>query len=179
MGRPRQPVGGLEQAFKVSSGLQTWAVALAAEQAGVPTPAPVAAGEKRGLGRRLIWSFYACEWVAAPRLLEVLRDVREWPERERQEAFARRLGTAFRALASRGFIQPDLKPPNFLVRGDVAGAFSLVAIDLRACRITTPAEALAWPKTPRKLRTRVLTGLPESAVEAFFEAYFAGAGPPP
>jgi hypothetical protein len=61
----------------------------------------------------------------------------------------------------------------------VAGAFSLVAIDLRACRITTPAEALAWPKTPRKLRTRVLTGLPESAVEAFFEAYFAGAGPPP
>jgi hypothetical protein len=173
------PVAGLKAVFRrrMSAGMQTWNIAAAVHASGIPTPTPLAAGERRGLTRRPMWSFFACEWLPDPPLGPLVRAAREWPDEERRNAFVRRLGAAFRTLTERGFVQTDLKPSNFLVRGDPEARFTLLPIDLRSCLLVTPAEARARARTEEKLERRVLKGFPETSVHEFFATYRADGEP--
>lgn len=170
--RARPGLGALKEAVRRSAGMQLWDITGQLERAGIPTARRLAAGDRRYGLRMLEWTFFACEDVedAVP-LAQLVADARGW-EPGRRRAFGARLAKRFAALDALRFFQPDLKPTNFLVRGDAAsgGEFSLLPIDLRQCRVGS------WPpgaatRTTRQLRERVLEGWPQEDVEAFFEAW--------
>lgn len=170
--RARPGLGALKEAVRTSAGMQLWAITGAVESAGIPTARRLAAGERRRALRMLDWTFFACEDVddAVP-LSQLVADARGW-DPARRRAFGRKLAKRFAALDALRFFQPDLKPTNFLVRGDAAGGgdFTVLPIDLRQCRLG------AWPagapqRTARQLRERVLEGWPQDDVDAFFEAW--------
>lgn len=172
---PREGLGALKEVLRESAGLDVWRTAREVTAAGVDTPRPIAAGEKRKVARLLDWSFYACERVTdAVPLAGPAAEAPAWPAPKAQ-SFARALGVAFARLLGTGFHQPDFKPTNFLVRGRLDGALvgelSLVAIDLRRCRIVEPKRAMSDPKTLAQLRTRVLAGWPDPLRKSFEEAF--------
>jgi hypothetical protein len=168
--RARPFPGSLKDWLRATPGMQLWKIAARVEAAGIETPGRAAAGEKWA-GLRPVYSFFACEDVrdAAP-LAALVAEAAGW-EASRRERFAAALGERFGRLAATGFVQPDLKPTNFLVRGDPAGEFRLLPIDLRQVAMGGIVGKWRDRKTGRQLRERVLAGWPEAAVAAFFGAY--------
>lgn len=172
---PRKGLRGLKEMLRKSPGLDVWETASAIVAAGVDTPKPIAAGEKRKGPRLLTWSFYACERITdAVPLAEPAQAALAWPA-PKQQAFARALGVAFSRLLGKGFHQPDFKPTNFLVRGNLDGALvgelALIAIDLRRCKIVDPKKARTDAKTLEQIRTRVLAGWPDPLKKTFQDAF--------
>lgn len=170
--RARGGPAGWKEILRASAGMQLWRITGQVEEAGIPTPRRLAAADRRHGPRLLDWTLFACEDLAdATPLARLVQEARAW-DASRRDAFARRLGVAFRGLEERGFFQPDLKPTNFLVRGDAGGEFALLPIDLRQCRMgrLDPAKRR---RTERQLRERVLEGWNEDGRGAFFESYAA------
>lgn len=168
--RARPFPGSMKDWLRATPGMQLWKITARVEAAGIETPKRAAAGEKWA-GLRPVYSFFACEDVrdAVP-LAALVEESKRW-EDGRRERFAAALGERFRTLAATGFVQPDLKPTNFLVRGDPAGAFSLLPIDLRQVAMGGIVARWRDRKTERQLRERVVAGWPDASVAAFFGAY--------
>ncbi len=151
--------GGLAERFRTSPGFHTWDRALALVDAGVPTPRPMAVAERKP--GALEWSCFASEQLDATINLEqVMQQVASWGE-QRQMKFARSLGVHFRALRSKRLALAELSPSCFLVKGVPDFDFELLVAEPETATIGGGID-------PAQLESRVLFGLPERVVKAFF-----------
>jgi hypothetical protein len=154
--RAKSGLGGLASRFRTSPGFHTWERALALVEAGVPTPRPMVVAERKGE-----WSCYASEQLDATINLEqVMQQVASWGE-QRQVKFARHLGEHFRKLREKKLALAELSPSCFLVRGVPDFDFELY--------VAEPETATVGGGMDRsQIESRVLFGLPERVVKAFF-----------
>lgn len=155
----RGGLAGMADRFRASAGLAMWAKAMALVDAGIATPRPLAAAERRPKG--LEWSCFASEQLdAAIGLEEVLQQVAGWGE-ARQTKFARSLAGEFRKLRTRKLGMSELSPSSFLVRGVPDFEFDLFVCEPEATTIGGELSAA-------QMESRVLFGLPDKVVKAFF-----------
>ncbi len=168
--RPRPMPWGLKELLRRAPGFELWDATGRVEAAGIRTPRRLAAGARRERGA-LAWTFFACEDASDARSLSPLvSDARSW-DAARRARFARALGLAFGRLRARRFVQPDLQPANFLVRGDPHGSFELLPVDLRRAVVGGPLAAWLDRKTVPQLRRRVLEGWDADDIAGFFAAF--------
>ena len=159
--RGRSGLGGMTDRFRTSPGFAMWAKAMALVDAGIATPRPLAAAERR-LGN-LEWSCFASEQLdAAIGLEQVLQQVAGWGE-ARQMKFVRTLAGELRKLKSRKLGMHELSPSSFLVRGVPDFEF-----DLFVCE--PEATTIGGELSTAQMESRILFGLPDKVVKAFFVA---------
>lgn len=157
--RGRGGLAGMADRFRVAPGFSMWAKALALLEAGIATPRPLLVAERRP--GSLEWSCFASEQLDAAIGLDlVLQQVASWNE-ARQTNFARNLAVEFRKLKNRKLGLDELDPSSFLVRGLPDFEFELFVCEPE--RTTIGGEIPA-----AHIESRILFGLPEKAVKAFF-----------
>ena len=157
--RGRGGIAGMTDRFRLAPGFSMWAKAAALLEAGIATPPPLLVAERRP--GSLEWSCFASEQVDAAIGLElVLQQVASWSE-ARQTNFARNLAVEFKKLKKLKFGLDDLDPSSFLVRGVPDFEFELLVCE--------PERSTIGGEIPAAhIESRILFGLPEKAVKAFF-----------
>lgn len=157
--RGRGGLAGMAERFRTSPGFLAWNSAVALVDAGIATPRPMAVAERKH--GALEWSLFASEQVdAAISLEQVMQQVASWGE-ARQAKFARALGGKFGAFRAKRLAIEDFSASSFLVRGVPDFEFELLVVD--------PERAsLGGQLDPGQIRSRILFGLPDRAVKAFF-----------
>ncbi len=128
----------LKYLVRASRGKRTWKAAHALLARGVPTPEPVAYGEKRR-GRMLRESFFVTRAIAhaiplSALLAEAGPGAREGYTFDRA-AFIRRAALLVRMMHERGIWHRDLKAGNILVEPIPGGGMQLYLTDLDGIRV--------------------------------------------
>jgi len=137
---------------------------------GIPTPLPLAAGERRRRGRLEACYLLVAIVPGACDLRERLAPGAAGPAERR--ALARALGELARRLHDGGVHQDDFQPNNFLVCGD-ARAPELLAIDFERARLGAPVPGRLRRRALAKL-DRELARAPASLRLRFLRAYAGG-----
>lgn len=157
--RGRGGLAGMADRFRMAPGFAMWTKAAALVEAGIATPRPLLAAERRP--GALEWSCFASEQLDASVGLEVvLQQVASWSE-ARQTKFARNLAVEFRKLKNKKLGMEELSPTSFLVRGVPDFEFDLFVSEPEA---TTVGGELS----SAQIESRILFGLPDKVVKAFF-----------
>lgn len=156
----RGALSGLTDRLRTSPGIARWDTAQRLLDAGISTPRPLLAAERRD--GAIAWSCFANEFVDAAVTLEnILQWLPTWTE-PRQIRFLRSLG---RELAKmRTLSVKDLSASMFLVRGIPDFEFVVYLTELDG---SGPGGKLS----DAQLESRILFGLSPKAVSAFFAAY--------
>lgn len=157
--RGRGGLGGMADRFRVAPGFSMFAKASALLAAGVATPPPLLAAERRP--GALEWSCFASEQLdAAIGLEKVLQQVSGWGE-ARQTNFARNLSVEFKKLKRQKLGFAELSASSFLVRGVPDFEFELFVCEPEHTKIGGEISSA-------QIESRILFGLPPKAVKAFF-----------
>jgi hypothetical protein len=160
---------GLRRALRGSKARHELEMAEQAAARGIPTPVPLAAGERRSGGR-----LRTC-YLLMPILWETLDLRRLWLEEKLPARERRALVAAFGALSRRihdaGVFQGDFAPNNFLVRR--GGSPELFMIDFERARLRSGNDEAARRFMLAKL-DRELAGAPVGDRMRFLRAYSSG-----
>jgi len=162
------PAAGLRRALRGSKARHELQMAEQVAARGIPTVAPLAAGERRSGGRLL-----RC-YLLIPILEEVV-DLRQlWLEDKLSPRERRALVTAFAALTRQvhdaGIFQDDFAPNNFLVRQGLP--LELFMIDFERAELRAGNDEAAKRFMLAKI-DRELAGAPASDRMRFLRAYCA------
>lgn len=167
--RPRPGWRGLKEAMRrPSPGVALWHIGNRVRAAGIATPEPLHAGERR-VGPFLDLSFFACEALDTAQPLE---RVVEGLGAAQRRGFAERLAERLAAASARGFAQSDLKPSNLFIEGEPE-TFEVVFVDLRRAAVGGVRARVYGRKTRRNLEERILRplGFSDADVGAFFTRF--------
>ena len=157
--RGRGGLAGMADRFRLAPGFSMWAKAKALLDAGIATPRPLLAAERRP--GALEWSCFASEQLDAAIGLDlVLQQVASWSE-ARQTNFARNLAVEFRKLRRQKLRIDELSSASFLVRGVPDFEFELFVCE-------PEVTAIGGDISSAQIESRILFCLPAKAVKAFF-----------
>ncbi len=123
--------------FKKSRCMNSWEVATRMIKLGIPTPLPIAAGEKRKAGL-LIRSFYISEFIeGAMNIYDYFlknknrcRDLTSWKNR-----IIKDISSLIGRMHKAGIAHGDLKRNNILVSENYEGGYNLFLIDIESASI--------------------------------------------
>lgn len=101
--------------FLESKAVRSMNMALAINHTGVKTPEPIAIIEKRDKFRKIIYSYYICQYVESKyHFLGIMRD-KNSPLREKVKDFLAEAGKDLRKMHNGGIVHNDFHPGNILI----------------------------------------------------------------
>lgn len=155
----RTGLAAMADRFRAAPGFTMWTRAMALVEAGIPTPRPLLAAERRK--GTLEWSAFATDQLDATIGLDaVLQQVAGWGE-GRQVNFARHLAGCFKKLRANRLAMDEVSGSSFLVRGVPDFEFELLVCEPE--KVSVGGEF-----SVKQIESRILFGLSDKAVKAFF-----------